>query len=121
MEERPMFCPQCGTNQSEDLKFCKSCGANLTAVRQAVSAREIGEKFDWSKSWLTEMWLSHDELKRRKQERERQCGITPEEKRYSEIKAGVMTSCVGIGVMVFLFILAQGIVAAGIPREAAAI
>ena len=39
-----MFCPQCGTNQSDELKFCKSCGANLSAVRQAVTTHETPEK-----------------------------------------------------------------------------
>jgi len=39
-----MFCPQCGIRQSEELKFCKSCGANLYAVRQVVTTRETGEK-----------------------------------------------------------------------------
>ena len=41
-----MFCPRCGSNQSDDLKFCKVCGANLGAVRQAVEIRETGEKID---------------------------------------------------------------------------
>ena len=40
-----MFCPQCGSNQSDDLKFCKACGANLQAVRLAVAARESGLNF----------------------------------------------------------------------------
>ncbi|HXG66987.1 MAG TPA: DUF6249 domain-containing protein [Blastocatellia bacterium] len=104
-----MFCPQCGSNQSDELKFCKSCGANLQAVRQVVTTRETGEKFDWNKTWVAEMLLSHEELKRRKQER----GITPEVRRYNEIKAGVITSCVGVGVMIFLYVFMQGIVLGG--------
>ena len=107
-----MFCPQCGINQSEDLKFCKSCGANLHAVRQAVTTREPGEKIEWSKSW--------GELKRRQMELE--LYLSPEEKRYKEIKAGVITSCVGIAGMIFLYILMQGIILGGnIPPAAAEI
>src|SRR5688572_23448764 len=107
-----MFCPQCGLNQSEELKFCKSCGANLHAVRQAVTTRETGEKIEWSKSW--------GELKRRQMELEMY--LSPEEKRYKEIKAGVITSCVGIAGMIFLFILMQGIILGGnIPPAAAEI
>ncbi len=53
-----MFCPQCGASQDEELKFCKLCGANLYAVRQVVGTRETGEKFDWSKTWVAEMFLS---------------------------------------------------------------
>ena len=108
-----MFCPQCGANQSEELKFCKVCGANLYAVRQAVATRETGEKFDWSKTWVTEMFLSEGERKRREQELEIQHGITPEVKRYNEIKAGVITSCAGLGVTIFLYFIMQGIILSG--------
>ena len=43
-----MFCPQCGSTQSDELKFCKSCGVNLDAVREVAAMRPAGEKFDWS-------------------------------------------------------------------------
>lgn len=115
-----MFCPNCGTTQGEDLKFCKHCGANLVAVRQAVSTRETGEKFDWSKTWVAEMFLSGAEHERRQQELERQRGITPEVKRYNEIKAGVITSCVGVGVMIFLYVFMQGLILGGNLTPAAA-
>jgi len=108
-----MFCPQCGTSQSDELKFCKSCGANLQAVRQVVATRDLGEKFDWSKTWVAEMFLSEEERKRRKEELERQRGITPEVKRYNEIKAGVIVGCIGLAVMIFLNILMQGIILSG--------
>src|SRR6266487_3109008 len=97
-----MFCPQCGVTQSEELNFCKSCGVNLYAVRHAVALREPGEKFDWSRTWVAEMFLSESERKRRKEQIERERGITPNMKRYTEIKAGVITSSVGVGVMIFL-------------------
>jgi hypothetical protein len=117
-----MFCPQCGSNQSNDLKFCKLCGANLQAVRQVVATRETGEKFDWGKTWVAEMFLSEGERKRREEELEHQRGITPEVKRYNEIKAGVITSFVGLGLMIFLFVFMQGIILGGrIPQDAAQI
>lgn len=108
-----MFCPQCGSNQSEELKFCKLCGTNLQAVLQLIAVQETGEKFDWSKTWVAEMFLSAGERKRRDEELERQRGITPEVKRYNEIKAGVITSCVGIGVAIFLFVFMQGLIISG--------
>lgn len=108
-----MFCPRCGSNQSEDLKFCKACGANLYAVRQVVDNREIGEKFDWSKTWVHEMFLSAEEKKKRKEELERQRGITPEVKRFTEIKAGVIVASVGLAVAIFLFVFMEGIILAG--------
>jgi hypothetical protein len=108
-----MFCPQCGNKQSDELKFCNLCGANLYAVRQVVSTRELDEKFDWSKTWVAEMFMSEAERQRRTAELERQRGLTPEIKRYNEIKAGVITSCVGIGVMIFLYIIGMAIFRSG--------
>src|SRR5919109_625577 len=117
-----MFCPQCGSQQSEELKFCKSCGANLQVVRQVVATREAGGKFDWSKTWLAEMFLSEGERKRREEELERRRGITPEVKRYNEIKGGVITACVGAALMIFLYVFMQGIIRGGkVPDEAAEI
>ncbi|HKQ05519.1 MAG TPA: hypothetical protein VJ464_10330 [Blastocatellia bacterium] len=106
-----MFCPQCGTSQGDELKFCKSCGANLSAVRQVVTTREAPEKFDWNKTWVAEMLLSEEEKSKRKQGREG--NLYAEYLRYKEIKAGVITSFVGIGVMIFLYVLMQGIILSG--------
>jgi hypothetical protein len=106
-----MFCPQCGTGQPADLKFCKSCGVNLSAVRQAVATRDTAQQFDWSKTWVAEMLLSRDEQEKRK--REREGGLYAEYLRSKEIKAGVITSFIGIGVMIFLYVLMQGIILSG--------
>lgn len=122
-----MFCPQCGSTQNDDLKFCKACGANLFAVRQAVTTREpakqTGEKFDWGKTWVADMMLSESEREKRREELERQRGIAPGSTRsQKEIKAGVITTSVGIGVAIFLFIFMQGIIAGGnVDKDAAAI
>ena len=124
-----MFCPQCGTNQSDDLRFCNRCGVNLYSVRQAATSRETDEKFDWSKTWVAEMFLSEGERAKRAAALDRQSGVLPEKKtygeteaqRYKEIKDGVVTTCAGAGVMIFLYVFMHGIVAAGIPNEAAQI
>ena len=108
-----MFCPQCGANQSDELKFCKLCGANLYAVRQAVATRETGEKFDWSKTWVAEMFLSDGERRKRKEEIERLRGANPESQSSREIKAGVITASVGIGLAIFLYVFMQGIILSG--------
>ena len=110
-----MFCPQCGNKQGEELKFCNLCGANLFAVRQVVGTRETDDKFDWSKTWVAEMFMSEAERKRQRRnaEFERQRGVTPEIKRYNEVKAGVIVSFVGIGVMLFLAILGPAIANSG--------
>ena len=104
-----MFCPKCGNKQSDEVKFCNLCGANLYAVRQVASTREADEKFDWSKTWVAEMFMSEAERKRRQGELERRSGVTPEIKRYNEIKAGVITSFVGAALMFFLWIIGMAI------------
>lgn len=46
-----MFCPKCGTENIEDAKFCRSCGANISLVPQALTGQlpplDKGERFDW--------------------------------------------------------------------------
>ena len=117
-----MFCPRCGSSQSDELRFCKVCGADLAAAMQIVAAREPEEKFDWNKTWVTEMFLSADEKKIRKAKLELQAGITPEVKRYNEIKAGVIVSSVGIALSIFLFVFMNGLIASGkVTPEAAQI
>ena len=113
-----MFCPRCAANQSNDIKFCTVCGANLQAVRQAVESPEAGKKFDWADTWVADMFLQAGSAERRKLEIERIRGITPEVKRLTEIKAGVITSSVGIGLMVFLHIFMKGIMGNVSPEAA---
>ena len=108
-----MFCPRCGSRESEELKFCKSCGANLYAVRQAVDNREAGEKITGGKPWFAEMALFAEESKRRKEELDHRRGITPEVTRYNEIKAGVITGSVGLALAVFLYFFMQGLILSG--------
>jgi uncharacterized membrane protein YvbJ len=34
-----MFCPKCGTENIDDAKFCRSCGANVSLVPQALTGQ----------------------------------------------------------------------------------
>src|SRR6266542_4081051 len=108
-----MFCPRCGSNQSDELKFCKGCGANLYAVRRAVDTRETDEKTDRNKPWFAVMTLSDAESKRRKEELDHRRGITPEVKRYNEIKGGVITGSIGLALAIFLNVFMQGLILSG--------
>jgi len=99
------------------MKFCKVCGANLEAVRQALTNPEAMKRFEWGDTWV-EMVRSGQAAEMHKLEMERQMGITPEVKRYIEIKAGVITSAVGLGVGLFLFIFMQGVIGSVTPRAA---
>lgn len=104
-----MICPRCASSQSDDVKFCTSCGANLHAVREALAFKDTDKRFNWNETWVAEMFRSGEIAEQRKLEMERRLGITPEVKRYNEIKAGVITSSVGIGLAFFLAIFMQGI------------
>jgi hypothetical protein len=97
----PMFCPNCGTQVTETLKFCKLCGANLLGVREAMT-RTGGEKFHFSKTRAADLLLSEEE-------RERKRAARAEEKRYQEIKGGIVTAVVGLGAMIFLRLLMPAI------------
>src|SRR5215475_10255839 len=90
-----MFCPACGLQVNDDLKFCKQCGANLRGVRDAMTSNPTEGKPDWSKTLWADIAHAHAM-------REFGIGVSPEEKRIKEIKGGVITSFVGIGVMIFL-------------------
>ena len=104
-----MICPRCASNQNDEIKFCTSCGANLEAVREALERRDPGKKFEWNDTWVAEMFMSGEAAQLRKLEMERRLGITPEVKRYREIKAGVIVSSVGLGLAVFLHIFMKGV------------
>lgn len=111
-----MFCPQCGSTQPDELNFCKSCGTNLGVIREAVQTGKPPAKFDWTKTWVAEMFQSSEQALLKEKELERLKGVTPDTKRRNEIKAGVITASVGIGVMVFLYIFMQGIILSGQPK-----
>ena len=111
-----MICPRCSSNQVDDIKFCTFCGANLQAVREAIEAPE-GKRFDWGNTWVADMFMSGQMAEVRKLEMERRLGITPEVKRYNEIKAGVIVSSVGVGVSVFLYFIMHAIANQN-PRDA---
>ena len=113
-----MLCPRCSSNQTDDIKFCTFCGANLQAVREALDAPDSAKRFEWGNTWVAEMFMSGQAAELRKLEMERRMGITPEIKRYNEIKAGVIVSSVGIGVAVFLHVLMKGVAAQATPDEA---
>ncbi|MBO0858396.1 MAG: zinc ribbon domain-containing protein [Chloracidobacterium sp.] len=106
-----MFCPGCGLQVSDDLKFCKQCGANLHGAREGMMSRSVEKKFDWSKTWVADMFLTEEE-------RERRRGVTAEKKWLNEIKGGVVTSFVGVGVMLFLRFFLEVVAKQQPPAEA---
>jgi hypothetical protein len=43
-----MICPRCASNQTDNVKFCTFCGANLEAVREVLAPRDPDKKFNWN-------------------------------------------------------------------------
>jgi hypothetical protein len=96
-----IYCPSCGTEASDQTKYCTKCGVNLRRVKGALGKGGAGVRKgdDWQSFWVEEK-RSRSEARKKK---------TPEEKRLEEIKAGVITSSVGFGLMVFLNLLFSAI------------
>jgi hypothetical protein len=113
-----MICPRCASNHNDNVKFCTFCGANLEAVREVLAVKDTDKKFDWSETWVAEMFRSGEIAQQRKAEMERRLGITPEVKRYNEIKAGVIVSSIGVALTIFLAIFMQGVASNVLPNEA---
>jgi hypothetical protein len=92
-----MFCPQCGAQADQGIKYCKQCGINLRRI-QGVMSRG-GASANWNDVWMEEA-LEDQRSKRKK---------TPEEKRIDEIKGGVITSSAGLAITIFFSFLFNAI------------
>jgi hypothetical protein len=95
-----IICPQCGTETREALKFFNQCGVNLRRVQGVLSKGGGGspahiDRVDWEREAL-------EEYREKRQK-------SPEEKRLLEIKAGVITTCAGLAIMIFLSFLGDAI------------
>ncbi|MEK7833429.1 MAG: hypothetical protein AAB401_20225 [Acidobacteriota bacterium] len=94
-----MFCPSCGTETREALKFCKQCGTNLKRIQGVMGKGGAGVRHNLAEAF----WEDHNE------EREREKKKLPEEKRLEEIKAGVITASVGTALSIFLNLFFEAI------------
>ena len=94
-----MFCPGCGFKVSDDLKFCKQCGANLRGAREAMTSSSTEEKLELNKTWKESL----------QEEARKRLNPTPEEKRLTEIKEGVLTIFTGVGAMIFLYFFFEAV------------
>jgi len=116
-----MFCPGCGLQVTDDLKFCRQCGANLHGAREGMVSRSTEGKFDWSKTWVADMFLNEEERERRRGVTAEEKRLNEEKKRLDEIKGGVITSFVGVGVMIFLRLFLDVVANQKSPGDAAII
>src|SRR5712691_2757066 len=144
-----MFCPQCATESTPDLKFCRSCGANLKVIGKAVTLSEAIARSDGIPAKLKDIFSnikiahvtedvsraldkmnreiarSHDDPMRRQQwSRPERPGRerkqkSDEQRRESHLTRGCVIMFSGIGLATFLYFLSHSLVLR-LPPEAIA-
>ena len=138
-----MFCPQCGTESSQELKFCRSCGANLKVIGKAVTLSEAIARSDGIPAKLKDIFsnikIAHvtedvsralDRMNRefarstrdqrewvraRRSRKEK----TAEQRREGHLTKGFVTMFSGVGLAIFLYFLGHNLVLK-LPPEAIA-
>mgnify|MGYP000163764730 CR=1 FL=1 len=91
-----MFCPSCGTETREAIKFCKKCGTNLKRVQGVLGKGGAGSSANQSTDW-NQWWIEEHQEKREQNKKK-----LPEEKRLEEVKAGIITASIGLAITIFL-------------------
>jgi hypothetical protein len=134
-----MYCPQCGTESSSDLQYCRSCGANLKVIGKAVSLSEAIARSDRGplpkiKEMMKSLKMEHvsDEISRALEQMNHEIirnsgslskiqpwGIakrlgkrekTARERREKHIVHGMISLFSGAGLMIFLYFLSSALV-----------
>jgi hypothetical protein len=128
-----MYCPQCGTESSEGLQYCRTCGANLKVIGKAVTLSEAIARSDRGplpkiKEMMKNLKLEHvseevsgalDKMNSeilnsseapRVQTRWWPPKKTAEERREKQIVKGTGALFSGIGLMIFLYFFCGALV-----------
>ena len=126
-----MFCPQCGVESSTDLKFCRSCGANLRVIGKAVSLSEAIARSDSVPAKIKDMVKNlkiekvtdevsramekmNQEIARSSDQRRKKFSWrkekTPEQRRERHLTAGLIKLFSGGGLSIFLYFLSHALV-----------
>lgn len=112
-----MYCPSCGSEERQLSQFCRACGTDLRIVRSslenpdavtqsAISAREhigmaVADKIRQMSSAKDLEKVAEDVLPHFEKFLE-----SPEEKRLRRIRAGVVTSAIGLGATIVGLLIA---------------
>jgi hypothetical protein len=116
-----MFCPGCGVKEEQLLQYCRGCGTDLRAVRNGLErpdldvvsaaaareeiARAIAEKIKSGQWWQVFSFVPEvEKLFESPQERSLRRLHEAEAQRLKLVRAGVITSAVGLGSMLLFFI-----------------
>ena len=132
-----MYCPQCGTDSTSNVQYCRACGANLKVIGKAVALSEaiarsdrgplpkIREMVKGLKVEQVTEEVSHalermnHEIARiapETKQRDHKPWLnlrrqkTPEERREQHITKGVVSVFSGVGLSIFLYFLSAALV-----------
>jgi len=131
-----MYCPQCGTESSDGLQYCRACGANLKVIGKAVALSEAIARSDRGplpkiREMMKGLKVEHvtEEVSRALEKMNNEIARispetksprhawpslkkkkTPQERRDDQIVKGTVSLFSGIGLMVFLYYLSAAIV-----------
>ncbi len=132
-----MYCPQCGTDSTSSVQYCRACGANLKVIGKAVALSEAIARSDrrplpkireMVKSLkvdqvteevsraLDRMNQEIAEVTPKNEKKERPALISfgkkksPEQRREEHITKGVVSLFSGVGLTVFLYYLSAAVI-----------
>ena len=112
-----MYCPSCGSEERQLSQFCRACGTDLRVVRttlerpDAITASAVSAREQISKAFADKIreldagsdleHIAEDVLPQLEKFLE-----SPEEKRLRRIRAGVITSTVGLAITIVTLVMA---------------
>ena len=117
-----MFCPNCGVKEDQLIQFCRACGTDLRAVRDHLAqpdlttasianareeiARAAAAKIKEGQWWQVGAIVPEvEKLFESPEERRLRLFRADEERRLRRVRAGVITSSVGLGMSIFFFMM----------------
>ncbi|RMG50049.1 MAG: zinc ribbon domain-containing protein, partial [Acidobacteria bacterium] len=93
-----MYCPNCGQASPDDRRFCKFCGTNLGLVSEALSRGRVSNtNLSDATAQIIEQWFGEKP------------DPPPGKRQLNDIRSGVITTFVGIGLSAFLYFLMEAV------------
>src|SRR6266496_1011220 len=113
-----MFCPNCAVEDRNQSQFCRACGTELLIVRSAlqrpdaITNSDIAARHEIGRAIATKIEELHsaNDLRRVVEDVLPQVEKfleSPEERRLRSAREGVITTAVGVGLLLFFFLFSQ--------------
>lgn len=129
-----MFCPSCGTENQDQVKFCRRCGVNLSAWQEMIqrgathpvapvgelnardqAVRTLMRKIEQTDPKAQTIW--GEAILPKLVKELRRMTVTPEERREKYIRIGMVITGVGIGFTIFLYLVAEALASSTLLPE----